>query len=182
MADHPQDNQNPVSPQDGQPVNPVNQPVNNVPIAQAQVVQGTDGGIALKVQRTKLPEFGGQKEKDSIGTNAFVKRINKIMSANNWSDNVNKINIAEMHRYIAARDEALGQFYLLNQFRAALPMDLHQVINLRPMEMLNLFTVVGLATIEACSKEEAKAVSRVQDVQAEDEDDCMEAITQGSNF
>ncbi len=38
-------------------INPLNQQANNVPIVQAQVVQGADGGIALKVQQTKLPEF-----------------------------------------------------------------------------------------------------------------------------
>jgi len=38
-------------------INPLNQQANNVPIVQAQVVQGADGGMALKVQQTKLPEF-----------------------------------------------------------------------------------------------------------------------------
>jgi hypothetical protein len=42
----------------------VNQPVNNVPIVEAQVVQGADGGMAVKVQQTKPPEFWGQKDKD----------------------------------------------------------------------------------------------------------------------
>jgi len=51
-----------------------------VPIAQAQVVLGTDGGLALKVQQTKLPEFWGQKDKD-IAANEFVKRVD-----NNWTD------------------------------------------------------------------------------------------------
>ncbi len=48
----PQDNmhqQNQGQQQVVQPINPVNQLVNNVPIAQAQVVQGADGGLALKV-------------------------------------------------------------------------------------------------------------------------------------
>ncbi len=51
-----------------------------MPIAQAQVVLGTDGGLALKVQQTKLPEFWGQKDKD-IAANEFVKRVD-----NNWTD------------------------------------------------------------------------------------------------
>jgi hypothetical protein len=69
-------------------VAPVNQPANNGPIVQAQVVQGADGGMAVKVQQTKLPEFWGQKDKDSISANEFVKRVDKMMSANNWSDKV----------------------------------------------------------------------------------------------
>jgi len=52
------------------------------------VVQGADGGMAVKVQQTKLPEFWGQKDKDSITANEFVKRVDKMMSANNWSDNI----------------------------------------------------------------------------------------------
>ncbi len=55
---------------------------------QAQVVQGADGGMAVKVQQTKLPEFWGQKEKVSISANEFIKRVDKMMSANNWTDKV----------------------------------------------------------------------------------------------
>jgi len=55
---------------------------------QAQVVQGADGGMAVKVQQTKLPEFRGQKDKDSITANEFVKRVDKMMSANNWSNKI----------------------------------------------------------------------------------------------
>jgi hypothetical protein len=53
-------------------VNPVVQPAqNNVPIVQAQVVQGTNAVMDLKVQQTKLPEFWGQKDKDSISAIEF---------------------------------------------------------------------------------------------------------------
>ncbi len=52
------------------------------------MVQGGDGGMAVKVQQTKLPEFWGQKDKDSIMANEFVKRVDKMMSANNWSDKI----------------------------------------------------------------------------------------------
>jgi hypothetical protein len=69
-------------------VAPVNQLANNVPIVQAQLVQGVDEGMAVKVQQTKLPEFWGQKDKDSVTANEFVKRVDKMMSANNWSDKI----------------------------------------------------------------------------------------------
>jgi hypothetical protein len=42
----------------------------------------------LKIQQTKLPEFWGQKDKDSISANEFVKRVNKMKSANNWTEKV----------------------------------------------------------------------------------------------
>ncbi len=42
----------------------------------------------LKIQQTKLPEFWGQKDKDSISANEFVKRVDKMKSANNWTEKV----------------------------------------------------------------------------------------------
>jgi hypothetical protein len=205
----------------------------------------------LKIQRTKLPEFWGQKEKDLISANEFIKRLDKMMSANNWSDKVafdnfglalkgeantwldsqvilkkimgdrehwtiirpffkeefatesddklildglahmamrssenirdffgrlNKVNTiildayqgytlapqdlvpdqtgnitmtqAEHQAYKKALVENVMEFYLLNQFRAALPLDLRRVINLQPMHTLVLDTAVRLATIE----------------------------------
>jgi hypothetical protein len=52
------------------------------------VVPNANGNMDLKIQQTKLPEFWGQKEKDSISANEFVKRVDVMMSANNWSDKV----------------------------------------------------------------------------------------------
>jgi hypothetical protein len=74
--------------QSQQQVNPIQPPAAQVPIVQAQVVPGANGNRDLKIQQTKLPEFWGQKEKDSISANEFVKRVDKMMSANNWSDKV----------------------------------------------------------------------------------------------
>ncbi len=67
---------------------PVVPPAAQVPIVQAQVVPNPNGNMDLKIQQTKLPEFWGQKDKDSISANEFVKRVDKMMSANNWSDKV----------------------------------------------------------------------------------------------
>ncbi len=41
-----------------------------------------------QVQQTKLPEFWGQKDKHSITAKEYVKRVDKMMSANNWSDKI----------------------------------------------------------------------------------------------
>ena len=65
-----------------------------VPIHHAQAVQGADGGINLKVEQTKLPEFWGQREKDSITANAFIQRVDNMMAANNWSDHIAFRNFA----------------------------------------------------------------------------------------
>ena len=79
------------------PVNPVNNDGNDndgVPIHNAQAIQGADGGINLKVEQTKLPEFWGQREKDSITANAFIQRVDNMMAANNWSDHIAFQNFA----------------------------------------------------------------------------------------
>jgi hypothetical protein len=245
------------------------------------VVPGANGNMDLKIQQTKLQEFWGQKEKDSISANEFIKRVDKMMSANNWTDKVafdnfglalkgeantwldsqvllkkivgdrerwniirpffkeefptesdyklildglahmamrptenirsffgrlNKVNTvilnayqsltltqanpaidatgnhvitpADFQAYKKALVENVVEFYILNQFRAALLPDLRRVINLQPMHTLDLDTAVRLATIELRSKDEAKGSSKIQAVQQEDEEDNIEAIPQ----
>ncbi len=75
-------------------INPVVPPAGQVPIVQAQVHQNPNGNIDLKLQQTKLPEFWGQKDKDSISAQEFVKLVDKMSSANNWSDKVAFDNFA----------------------------------------------------------------------------------------
>jgi hypothetical protein len=72
--------------QQQQGVNPVANQPGKVQVAHAQAVQGANGGINLKVKKAKLPEFWGQKDKDSIAAAEFAKRIDWIMSANGWTD------------------------------------------------------------------------------------------------
>ena len=262
-------------------VNPVNQPAGQVPIVQAQVVPGANGNMDLKIQQTKLPEFWGQKEKDSISANEFVKRVDKLKSANNWSEKVafdnvglalkgeanvwldsqvtlkhiegdreqwsiirpyfkeefatesddklildglahmamrptenvrsffgrlNAVNkvikdaydsytikpaapvpdnngnitmpLANFQAYQKALIDNVMEFNILNQFRAALLPDLRRVINLQPIETLDLDTAVRLATIELRSRDESKGSSKIQAVQQDEQDDNVEAITQ----
>ncbi len=236
----------------------------------------------LKIQQTKLPEFWGQKDKDSISANEFVKRVDKMMSANNWSDKVafnnfglalkgeantwldsqvmlkkivgdrerwtiirpffkeefatesddklildslahmamwpsenvrsffrrlNKVNtvildayqgytltppdpvadgagnitltLNDFNAYKKALVENVVEFYILNQFRAALLPDLRRVINLQPMHSLDLDTAVRLATIELRSKDEARSGTKINPVQQSgEEEDVVEAVTQ----
>jgi hypothetical protein len=74
--------------------------------------------------------------------------------------------------------ENMVEFYLLNQFRAALTVDLRRVINLQPMHMLDLDTAVCLATIKLRSKDEARGTTRIQAVQQEEDEDSVDAVTQ----
>jgi hypothetical protein len=70
--------------------------------------------------------------------------------------------------------ENVVEFYILNQFRAALLPDLRRVINLQPMHTLDLDTAVQLATIELRSKDEARGASKIQAVQQEEEEENVE--------
>ncbi len=72
-----------------------NQP-NVVPVDYAQVIQATYGAIALQADQTKLPNFLGDCSKDCSTANEFTKRMNKRMTANNWSRKVafNKLSLA----------------------------------------------------------------------------------------
>jgi hypothetical protein len=85
---------------------------------------------------------------------------------------------AEHRAYKKALVENVVEFYLLKQFRAALPPDLRRVINLQPMHTLDLDTAVRLATIELRSKDEAQGTSRIEAVQQEEDEDNVEVVTQ----
>ena len=247
----------PAQQQQIQPVNRVvNPPAGQVNVPHAQAVQGPNG-LQLRVEKAKLPEFWGQKDKDSIAAAEFAKRIDWNVQANGWTDEeaysnfgmalrgsadiwlesmitlqkiegararwsiikpffkaefaiqtddklildglahmamkksenvcdyfgrLNKTNniimegkcqytllppkpvvqangfldTAEVDTYYDIRDRAIGEFYLLNLFRAGLPTELKRVINLQSLNELDLYNAVKLATIESLSREEAK--------------------------
>jgi hypothetical protein len=65
------------------PIAPVNIPAGHVQVPHAQAVQGANGGINLKVKKAKLPEFWGQKDKDSIAAAEFAKRLEHVSK---WLD------------------------------------------------------------------------------------------------
>jgi hypothetical protein len=264
-----------------QPQIPPVAPVNNPPAVQinvphAQAVQGPNG-LQLRVEKAKLPEFWGQKDKDSIPAAEFAKRIDWNVQANGWTDEeaysnfgmalrgsadiwlesmitlqkiqgarahwsiikpffkaefaiqtddklildglahmamkktenvhdyfgrLNKTNniimegkcqytllppkpvvqangfldTAEFDAYYDIRDKAIGEFYLLDLFRAGLPTELKRVINLQSLNELDLYNAVKLATIESLSREEGKASSQIFSIEDETED-AVDAVT-----
>jgi hypothetical protein len=85
---------------------------------------------------------------------------------------------AEHQAYKKALVENVVEFYLLKQFRAALPPDLRRVINLQPMHTLDLDTAVRLATIKLRTKDEARGTSRIQAVQQEKDENNVKAVAQ----
>jgi hypothetical protein len=68
------------------PIAPINNPAPGViHVPHAQAVQGPNG-LQLRVEKAKLPEFWGQKDKDSIAAAEFAKRIDWNVQANGWTD------------------------------------------------------------------------------------------------
>jgi hypothetical protein len=69
------------------PIAAINNPAaGQINVPHAQAVQGANGGIQLRVEKAKLPEFYGQKDKDSIAAAEFAKRIDWNVAANGWTD------------------------------------------------------------------------------------------------
>jgi hypothetical protein len=258
------------------PVTPVVNPAaGQVNVPHAQAVQGPNG-LQLRVEKAKLPEFWGQKDKDSIAAAEFAKWIDWNVQANGWTDEeaysnfgmalrgsadiwlksmitlqkiegararwsiikpyfkaefaiqtdgklildglthmamkktenvrdyfgrLNKTNniimegkcqytllppkptikangfldTAEVDAYYDIREKAIGEFYLLNLFRAGLPTELKRVINLQSLNELDLYNAVKLATIQLLSREEAKSSSHVFAVD-DDSEDAVNAV------
>jgi hypothetical protein len=88
------------------------------------------------------------------------------------------ISLADHRAHNVALVENVVKFYLLNQFLAALPVDLRRVINLQPMHTLDLDTAVHLATIKLCSKDEARGTTHIQAVQPDEEEDGVDEAAQ----
>jgi hypothetical protein len=91
--------------------------------------------------------------------------LQKIRGAENYGPSSN-----HFEAYYEICDEAIGEFYLLNFFRAGLPTELKKVLNLQALNDLELYMAVKLATIESRSREEAKFSSRIYAIQDEQED------------
>jgi hypothetical protein len=81
----------------------------------------------------------------------------------------------EVEAYYEIRDEAIGEFYLLNFFRAGLPTELKRVLNLQALDDLELYMVIKFATIESRSREEEKSSSRIYAIEDKQED-AVDAI------
>jgi hypothetical protein len=122
--------------------------------------------MAMKPTENVRDYFGRLNKTNKIildGKRSYTLILAKpLLGANGFLD------IAEVDAYYEIVDEAIGEPYLLNFFRAGLPTDLKRVLNLQELDNLELYTAVKLATIESRSKEESKL--RVYDIEDKQED------------
>ena len=63
-----------------------------------QVVQNIPAGaqatLAFKVEQSKIPEYFGQKSKDSITAIVFIRKIEDLARTNRWTDATTYANVA----------------------------------------------------------------------------------------
>ena len=62
---------------------------------------GAQTTLVFKVEHSKVPEFFGQKNKDTITAIVFIRRIDDLAKTNNWSDTVTYTNVANALRGFA---------------------------------------------------------------------------------
>ena len=63
-----------------------------------QVVQNVPAGaqttLAFKVEQSKIPEYFGQKNKDTITAIVFIRKIEDLARTNRWTDAATYANVA----------------------------------------------------------------------------------------
>jgi hypothetical protein len=57
--------------------------------------------LAFKVEHSRVPEFFGQQNKDTITEIVFIRRIDNLARTNNWSDTITYSNVANSLRGFA---------------------------------------------------------------------------------
>jgi hypothetical protein len=70
------------------------QVVQNVP-AEAQTT------LAFRVEQSKIPDFWGQKAKDTVTAIVFIRKIDDLARSNNWNDTTTYANVANAFKGFA---------------------------------------------------------------------------------
>ncbi len=63
-------------------------------VVQQQLQPSTQTTLAFQVEQSKVLEYFGQKNKDTITAIISIQRINDLARTNNWSDTVTYTNVA----------------------------------------------------------------------------------------
>jgi hypothetical protein len=63
-------------------------------VVQQNVPAGAQTMLVFKVEQSKVPEFWGQKAKDTVSAFVFIRKINNLARTNNWNDTTSYANVA----------------------------------------------------------------------------------------
>jgi hypothetical protein len=65
-------------------------------VVQQNVPAGAQTTLAFRVEQSKVPDFWGQKAKDTITAIVFVRKIDDLARTNNWNDTTTYANVANI--------------------------------------------------------------------------------------
>jgi hypothetical protein len=63
-------------------------------VVQQNIPAGVKTMLAFKVEKSKVPDFWGQKAKDTMRAIVFIRKINDLARTNNWNDTTTYANVA----------------------------------------------------------------------------------------
>jgi hypothetical protein len=70
-----------------------------------QVLQNVPAGaqttLAFRVDQSKIPEFWGQKAKDTVTAIVFIRKIEDLARTNHWTDTAIYANVANAFKGFA---------------------------------------------------------------------------------
>jgi hypothetical protein len=55
-------------------------------VVQQNVPAGAQTTLAFRVEQSKIPDFWGQKAKDTVTAIVFIRKIDDLARSNNWND------------------------------------------------------------------------------------------------
>jgi len=62
-------------------------------VVQQNFPSGAQTTLTFKVEQSKVPEFFGQRGKDTISAIVFIRRIDDLVRTNNWNDTTTYTNV-----------------------------------------------------------------------------------------
>jgi hypothetical protein len=63
-------------------------------VAQQNFPAGTQTTLAFRVEQSKVPDYWGQKAKDTVMAIVFIRKIDNLAKTNNWNDTTAYANVA----------------------------------------------------------------------------------------
>ncbi len=63
-------------------------------MVQQNVPAGAQTTLAFKVEQSKVPDYWGQKAKDTVTASVFIRKIDNLARTNNWNDTTSYANVA----------------------------------------------------------------------------------------
>jgi hypothetical protein len=63
-------------------------------VVQQNITAGAQTTLAFKVEQSRVPEYWGQKSKDTVTALIFIRKIDNLARTNNWNDTTTYTNVA----------------------------------------------------------------------------------------